>query len=185
MARKRASTINREPPRMMGRPKRHTDPTIIQVCGGCGAIQCTLKETAAVLGYTAEGLSDVFKRLPEARDAYEDGLDVGKMSLRRAQFKLAESNATMAIFLGKNYLDQKDKQEIATPETIKHEHTHAHALVPTVVDLDELRRLSPAELTRRLQDVLRGRPLGLPAPTIDHAVEQPDGAGDRNGAVSA
>jgi hypothetical protein len=30
------------------------------------------------------------------------------MSLRRAQFKLAETNASMAIFLGKQYLGQKD-----------------------------------------------------------------------------
>lgn len=31
-----------------------------------------------------------------------------KMSLRRTQFKLAENNPTMAIWLGKQYLDQKD-----------------------------------------------------------------------------
>ena len=32
----------------------------------------------------------------------------GRTSLRRYQFKLAEKNAAMAIFLGKNYLGQKD-----------------------------------------------------------------------------
>jgi hypothetical protein len=30
------------------------------------------------------------------------------MSLRRYQFKLAQKSAAMAIFLGKNYLGQKD-----------------------------------------------------------------------------
>ena len=30
------------------------------------------------------------------------------MSLRRAQFRLAEKSAAMAIFLGKNYLGQSD-----------------------------------------------------------------------------
>lgn len=35
----------------------------------------------------------------------------GKISLRRSQFKLAEKNAAMAIFLGKNYLGQKDSIE--------------------------------------------------------------------------
>ena len=30
------------------------------------------------------------------------------MSLRRTQFKLAEHNTSMAIFLGKQYLGQKD-----------------------------------------------------------------------------
>lgn len=32
----------------------------------------------------------------------------GKMSLRRTQFRLAERSAAMAIFLGKNYLGQRD-----------------------------------------------------------------------------
>jgi hypothetical protein len=31
-----------------------------------------------------------------------------KIKLRRNQFKLSEKNAAMAIFLGKNYLGQKD-----------------------------------------------------------------------------
>ena len=33
------------------------------------------------------------------------------MSLRRNQFKLSETNVTMAIFLGKQYLGQSDKIE--------------------------------------------------------------------------
>lgn len=36
----------------------------------------------------------------------------GKISLRRAQFRLAEKSAAMAIFLGKNYLGQTDQQTI-------------------------------------------------------------------------
>ena len=36
----------------------------------------------------------------------------GLISLRRAQFALAEKSAPMAIFLGKNYLGQTDRQEI-------------------------------------------------------------------------
>ena len=34
------------------------------------------------------------------------------MSLRRTQFKLAEKNPTMAIFLGKQYLGQRDNIEV-------------------------------------------------------------------------
>ena len=39
----------------------------------------------------------------------------GKSSLRRAQFKLAveDHNPTMLIWLGKQHLDQKDKQELS------------------------------------------------------------------------
>ena len=44
-------------------------------------------------------------------DAYKNKSQLGKSSLRRAQFKLAEKNATMAIWLGKQYLDQKDVVE--------------------------------------------------------------------------
>ena len=36
----------------------------------------------------------------------------GKASLRRRQFEMAKSNPTMAIWLGKQYLGQADKQEI-------------------------------------------------------------------------
>ena len=32
--------------------------------------------------------------------------------MRRSQFKLAEKNAAMAIFLGKQYLGQKDEPDI-------------------------------------------------------------------------
>ena len=41
-------------------------------------------------------------------EAYKKYSAKGKVSLRRAQFKLAEKNASMAIFLGKQYLGQRD-----------------------------------------------------------------------------
>nr|UWD62952.1 MAG: hypothetical protein [Bacteriophage sp.] len=41
-------------------------------------------------------------------DTYKSKSQVGKSSLRRAQWKLAEKNASMAIWLGKQYLDQSD-----------------------------------------------------------------------------
>lgn len=37
-------------------------------------------------------------------------MGAGKLSLRRHQFTLAQKNASMAIFLGKNWLGQKDNQ---------------------------------------------------------------------------
>ena len=36
----------------------------------------------------------------------------GKISLRRTQWQLAETSVPMAIFLGKQYLGQKDKVEL-------------------------------------------------------------------------
>src|SRR6185312_4616298 len=45
----------------------------------------------------------------EARDVWDDGLMHAKVSLRRKQLGLADKNAPAAIFLGKNYLGQKDE----------------------------------------------------------------------------
>lgn len=43
-----------------------------------------------------------------------------KIRLRQSQIKLAEKNAAMAIFLGKNYLNQKDVQDsISSTEPVK------------------------------------------------------------------
>ena len=41
-------------------------------------------------------------------DVYKEKRQGGKASLRRQQFKIAETNATMAIWLGKQYLGQSD-----------------------------------------------------------------------------
>lgn len=42
-----------------------------------------------------------------------------KIKLRRNQFKLSEKNAAMAIFLGKNYLGQRDYFEIKDKTAIE------------------------------------------------------------------
>ena len=49
-----------------------------------------------------ESFSQAFKRLSAG----------GKMSLRRYQFELAKHNASMAIFLGKQYLNQRDDVDL-------------------------------------------------------------------------
>ena len=41
-------------------------------------------------------------------EAYAIYSEAGKISLRRAQWQMAQKNASMAIFLGKNYLGQSD-----------------------------------------------------------------------------
>lgn len=69
-------------------------------------IQCTAEEIGYVLGCSGDTIRERFS------EAYKRGRESGKASLRRKQWKLADKNAIMAIFLGKNYLDQKDKQEI-------------------------------------------------------------------------
>ena len=44
-------------------------------------------------------------------EVFKEKRGLGKISLRRNQFRLAEKSATMAIWLGKQYLGQKDQVE--------------------------------------------------------------------------
>jgi hypothetical protein len=82
-------------------------------------IQGTRDEIAYILGISNDTLE---RRLKEQGYAtfsewwtkYSAG---GKMSLRRYQFEMAKTNATMAIWLGKQYLGQKDKQPEETDQT--------------------------------------------------------------------
>lgn len=83
---------------------------------GLCAIQCTQSEICAVLDVD-------FKTLQRwCRDTYKEEFstvvkkksDVGKSSLRRTQFRLAEKSSGMAIWLGKQYLDQVDRFETKT-----------------------------------------------------------------------
>lgn len=46
-------------------------------------------------------------------DVYKQKRGKGTISLRRMQWKLAEHNAAMAIFLGKNYLGQSDNANVS------------------------------------------------------------------------
>lgn len=94
-------------------PNAATLKTVI----GLGKIQATTRECAAVLGVSHQTFIATLQRHPEIGEALDSGKEQGKTSLRRTQFRLAEKNAAMAIFLGKNYLDQTDKQDITASVT--------------------------------------------------------------------
>ena len=90
-----------------GRPQKEIDKKIFEnLCG----LQCTLEEIAGVFDCSADTIERWCKREygETFAETYKKHSAKGKMSLRRAQFKLAEKSAAMAIFLGKNYLGQKD-----------------------------------------------------------------------------
>jgi len=97
----------------MGRPpKIVSDDRTLQQITGLAQIQCTQEEAAAVLGVHRDTFGDFLRRDKKAADAWEMGQLRGKASLRRTQFKLAETNAGMAIFLGKNLLGQRDQAAV-------------------------------------------------------------------------
>lgn len=90
-----------------GRPRKELKKDMFEkLC----SIMCTENEICGFFGVTDKtltrwckenygmGFSDAFKVLSAD----------GRISLRRAQFRLAERSAAMAIFLGKNILGQTD-----------------------------------------------------------------------------
>lgn len=96
---------------MTGRPRKEINWQLFEdLC----SIQCTQSEIASVLHVDVETVrlrvKDHYgKDYPEAYKEHSEG---GKASLRRTQFKLAQKSAAMAIFLGKQYLGQKDNDHI-------------------------------------------------------------------------
>ena len=74
------------------------------------AIQCTKNEIAEWFGCSEDTISRAVKRKYKVSfaDLYKKKSIKGKISLRRYQFELAQRNVAMAIWLGKQYLNQRD-----------------------------------------------------------------------------
>ena len=78
-------------------------------------IQCTMEECCSVLEMSDTTLNRRLKEMNynNFEDLYKRHNDEGRMSLRRMQWQAAEKgNSTMLVWLGKQYLNQKDKSEV-------------------------------------------------------------------------
>ena len=75
----------------------------------CG-LQCTIQEVAGFFSCSHDTIEKwVKKNYGKTYGEVFDSLRTnGLISLRRSQFKLADKNTSMAIWLGKQYLGQKD-----------------------------------------------------------------------------
>lgn len=75
----------------------------------CG-LQCTLTEIADFFSCSEDTIERWCKRTYKENfaETFKKHSGKGRISLRRAQFRLAEKNASMAIWLGKQYLGQSD-----------------------------------------------------------------------------
>lgn len=72
------------------------------------ALQCTDQEIAAWFHCTPRTI-EKRRKDPLFKEAVERGKALGRISVRRAQLKLLEAgNATMAVWLGKQLLGQRD-----------------------------------------------------------------------------
>lgn len=95
-----------------GRPEKPIDyGQLEKLC----AIHCTGEECASILGCSYEHLNNKLKEagLGGFLDYFKKYSSQGKASLRRRQYKAAveDGNVPMMIWLGKQYLGQKDKNE--------------------------------------------------------------------------
>lgn len=78
------------------------------------SIQCTRDEITAFFGVSTDTLWRWCKNTygTDFETIYKEKKQLGKSSLRRTQWKLAEKSVPMAIFLGKNMLNQTDNPEV-------------------------------------------------------------------------
>lgn len=96
----------------MGRPRIEIDKKQFeQLC----SIQCTLEEIAGFFSCSGDTIERWCIREYKAdfAEVFRQKRGLGRISLRRSQFRMAETNPTMAIWLGKQYLGQTDRQEVA------------------------------------------------------------------------
>ena len=96
----------------MARPRIEIDrKQFEQLC----SIQCTPEEIAGFFDCSEDTIERWCNREYKASFAvvFAQKRGIGKISLRRSQFRMAETNPSMAIWLGKQFLGQAEKQEVA------------------------------------------------------------------------
>jgi hypothetical protein len=90
----------------MARPKFVIDYKAVEKLA---SLMCTQEEIANYLGCSV----DTLQRDKEFCGLYKKGMDNGKMSLRRLQYQSAQDgNVTMQIWLGKQWLGQRENLDI-------------------------------------------------------------------------
>lgn len=90
-------------------------------------MQCTLEEIAGFFNCSVDTIENWCKREYKERfsDVYKKKSVNGKISLRRIQFRLAETNTAMAIWLGKQHLGQRDHEQ---------DTTNQYGMLPQILD---------------------------------------------------
>lgn len=94
----------------MARPRTQFDLELIErLC----AKMATYDDLAHASGCSTRSIIRAYQTRPAFQEAVDRGWATARQSLRQKQLEIALSgNAAMLIWLGKQYLGQKDKQEI-------------------------------------------------------------------------
>ena len=101
--------------RSVGRPKTNLDLADLEkIC----RLNCTMPEIAAFFYNPLRTLEDKYTNDEAVRRSIDKGRNQGKLSLRRKQLQILDetNNPTMAIWLGKQLLGQRDKHDIVTED---------------------------------------------------------------------
>lgn len=93
---KLARRMRRKNPVLLDECKNSLDDMIFEMA----KIQCTTEEIASIIGWSKESVSRKYAEL------IKNSRKAGHASLRRKQWKQAGGSYVMAIWLGKQYLDQ-------------------------------------------------------------------------------
>ena len=107
---KKPEEAARDKPKMGRPPKKIGKVEFEKLCG----LQCTEEEIAGFFDCCVDTIENFCKKTygKTFSEVYAQKREKGKISLRRSQWKLAERSATMAIFLGKQYLGQRDNLDV-------------------------------------------------------------------------
>lgn len=102
----------------MARPRKEISQKEFE---GLCVLQCTKLEICEALDVTDKTLESWCKRTYGAgfSEVFRQKRGRGFISLRRAQFRLAEKSAAMAIFLGKQYLGQTDSPQDSNQQMLE------------------------------------------------------------------
>jgi hypothetical protein len=106
----------------MGRPLKEIDwEEFDKLC----ALQCPLSEIAGWFTCSEDTIENKCKseKGMTFSEYYAQKKGTGKVALRRAQFNMSLKNPTMAIWLGKNWIDQSDKNEVKSTHEVGPEST--------------------------------------------------------------
>lgn len=97
----------------VGRPRIEIDvEELKRLC----RLNCTMEEIAAFFECDKKTIERRYNENIEFQNAIDHGRGLGKLSVRRKQMQIMDeqNSATMAIWLGKNLLGQRDHQDITT-----------------------------------------------------------------------
>jgi hypothetical protein len=123
-------------------------------------LQCTQAEAAAVLKLTPAQFSEMLRDRAPVRNAWELGREMGKVSIRRLQFRHAQmpngAGVTMTKHLAAHHLGEFD------PAVSINNFNQINVLGQLLAEIDGKTRSIPPEAQHQMVDVTPASPNALP-----------------------